>query len=492
MLNAEFLLDDFHRSGSNATDFETLLKEIDYHTCYQVVSMKSLVVFSALDPKYQTKAPAECIARVFAPGNPWVKDVDSRPPVNRFRTQNLLPGVRSTEEYDKKLYTEMVTSNSMMLSIVENGKGNLYHVSQMALPTLAQRLGITSKAIAERSFPADSLVAQLLNQSKEVKLVVKHYRRVGKICAVMSPKYVEVPLQDICIIYRDLFGFNPQITKINDTTPIEIDNRNVICEGWDITHQRVRISFSFPGYAEELNTMYNIKDKLIPCLELVTSDVGENSFEAVGYWKTPAGTKIYDAHYKREHRGAAVGGEEDEDLSKKKKSSRKKSKTPEKKSESLRTVIRKGIEESIFHKYTILPERLLDLMQVDITPEGEDLLSAQSRGRNRNAVYQAYKYAFKHLGLVGIISKKRVSKILAQIDYAIQEDMHYTAYDIVMYIFDMERSLKPWLDKDGVCEETIRKFGEAVSKAAYIDFENLKPKEKKTRKETEAFFMPAL
>lgn len=52
------------------------------------------------------------------------------------------------------------------------------------------------------------------------------------------------------------------------------------CDGWDVTHERVRINFAFHGYAEDINAMYNIKDKLIPCLELVTSDIGENAFEA--------------------------------------------------------------------------------------------------------------------------------------------------------------------------------------------------------------------
>lgn len=51
--------------------------------------------------------------------------------------------------------------------------------------------------------------------------------------------------------------------------------------------------------------------------------------------------------------------------------------------------------------------------------------------------------------------------------------MRYTAYDIAMKTFELELSLRPWLEKEGVCKETIRKFSEAVGKAAYVNFEKL-------------------
>lgn len=105
------------------------------------------------------------------------------------------------------------------------------------------------------------------------------------------------------------------------------------CDGWDVTHERVRINFAFHGYAEDINAMYNIKDKLIPCLELVTSDIGENAFEATGYWKTPNGAKIYGSSFKREHRGtatckAATGAAKG-------------------KHDTIRDIIRQGVEENI-------------------------------------------------------------------------------------------------------------------------------------------------
>lgn len=461
MLKADFLQDAFHMSGNNEEAFEELLQEIDAHTCYHPVAMKNLVVFSRVEEAYQKNAPDECTVYAFWPGNPWVKGPGSKAPVIRFETVKVLPNVTSNKEYDAKLYAEMISSNSMMLSVMVNGKGSVYHVSTLAIPTLAQRLGVTTAAIGTRSFASDCLIAEQLNQDKEVKLVVKNYRRTGKICAVMSPKYAEIPLHDICTIYRDLFGENPNITKISDTTTLPSDRKNVTCDGWDVTHERVRINFAFHGYAEDINAMYNIKDKLIPCLELVTSDIGENAFEATGYWKTPNGAKIYGSSFKREHRGtatckAATGAAKG-------------------KHDTIRDIIRQGVEENIFDKYTKLPERLLELLQIDITPQDLNLTKARGRGRNAKAVVAAFQYVFRELHLSQILSAKRIRSIFENcIEHGqIDESMRYTAYDIAMKTFELELSLKPWLEKEGVCKETIRKFSEAVGKAAYVNFEKL-------------------
>ena len=123
----------------------------------------------------------------------------------------------------------------------------------------------------------------------------------------------------------------------------------------------------------------------------------------------------------------------------------------------------------------VLPERLLELLQIDITPQDLDLTKARGRGRNAKAVVAAFQYVFRELHLSQILSAKRIRSIFENcIEHGqIDESMRYTAYDIAMKTFELELSLKPWLEKEGVCKETIRKFSEAVGKAAYVNFEKL-------------------
>lgn len=86
-----------------------------------------------------------------------------------------------------------------------------------------------------------------------------------------------------------------------------------------------------------------------------------------------------------------------------------------------------------------------------------------------------FQYVFRELHLSQILSAKRIRSIFENcIEHGqIDESMRYTAYDIAMKTFELELSLKPWLEKEGVCKETIRKFSEAVGKAAYVNFEKL-------------------
>lgn len=452
MLKADFLLDNFHAKGENESEFSILTREIDSHTCYYPVEMKKLAVFSRAAEKYQRNAPDECTVYVFWPGNPWVKGAETKPQIASFETMKVLPNIASNKEYDAKLYAEMVSTNSMFLYVTMDKGGSICHVSSLAMSTLAQRLGVSATAIGDRSFAADCLIAEKLNQAKSVKLVIKSYRRIGKVFAAMSPKYAELPLHDLCTIYKDLFVENPDITKITDDSCIHLDQENVTCDGWDITHERARISFSFNGYAKDINETYQMKDELIPCLELVTSDIGENSFEATGYWKTPRGSKIYGTSFKREHR----------------ETTRRKNDVT---GDSFCDVVTKGVKENIFDQYTVLPERLLELLQIDITPSDADLTKARGRGRNAKAITAAFKHVFRELKLSAILSAKRTKRVFDEyLDRGqIDDSMRYTAYDIAMKVFELDQ-LKPWLEHDGVCQETIRKFCEAIGKAAYVDF----------------------
>ena len=81
-----------------------------------------------------------------------------------------------------------------------------------------------------------------------------------------------------------------------------------------------------------------------------------------------------------------------------------------------------------------LPERLLELLQIDITPQDLDLTKARGRGRNAKAVVAAFQYVFRELHHSQILSAKRIRGIFENcIEHGqIDESMRYTAYDIAM------------------------------------------------------------
>lgn len=453
MLNKDFLLDDFHLTGKSTEDFKAAVEWIDEHTYNLLTNLKDLVVVSLVDNQYQDKAPKRLYAYVLDEGNSWIQgNQDTEVPAQEFEVDRVLPDTPSVPLSDSKMLKELMYKNRTMLIRRSGEDINTYHLSAMAISTLAQRLGITSAAIEKRCLASDILIAELIHSPKACTLIVKYFRGIGKIVAVMSDSYAKIKLRELWTVASDL----SEESKNRKATGMTKKLGPMVCEGWDITHERCSISFSFPEYAKEVSEIYHLPKTMIPCVELMTSDMGECAFTAKAYWKLEDGSKIIGEIYRKEHRKpkATRRNYSDEGID--------------------IELVEKEIREKIFDKYTILPERLMALMAVDISPANLDLTKTRGVNINRKCILSAFSSVFKQLRLVDIVTKKRLKRIEELIDYQIMdEEMYYTAYDVVMDIFSLEEKLKNFFEQEDICKETIRKFNEAISKAAYVNFEKI-------------------
>lgn len=414
MLNESFLLDNFLASGKKEDDFEELVKEIDRHTLNLKRCIRNFIVIS-LKPEHLQKDP-ECLRG-------WHLD-PLNPSNNGALKECAIPksGNLKNKRFDV-LVLETIGKNSTMLY---DREGNCcWFLSDFATSTMAQRVGITKGAIQQHSVERDLFLARKMNADEETTLVVKQYQQIGKIFAMMGGNYKHIPLYEMCVIYKDIMGEN----KLGAME----------CEGWNITHEKATISFAFRDYAEEINVLYGLKRQIVPCVEMTTSDIGESSFTVRGYWKTPDGAIVYDNTVALEHRGK-INQEK----------------------------IETAVSKRIFDQYTKLPEKLAQLMEIDLTPFGLDLNGARNSGRNHKAICSVFSKAFKQMRLVDVIGKKRLTSLERYIDWTlIQDTMHYTAYDIIMDIFSLTETMKTYFENENMKPELIRKFREKTSTAAY-------------------------
>ena len=413
MLNEKFLLDDFHMSGVKEDEFERVLNAIDARTSHILRSSSSLVVLSSKERDCQTD-PKSIKAWYLPPQNPILKGV--------VQSCNI-PAIKNISS----LTDEILSDNKTLFYDTEGN--TVYSVSSIAYNTLAQRINVKGESIKEQSLERDLFISKKLGVPNGITLVVKHFNQVGKVFAMMSDTYPAIPLQELCFITNEL----DEKKKLGQK----------VCEGWDISHKLVRISFSFPQYAETINRPYQFKHPLMPCIELSTSDTGNSSFWVRSYWKTTKGAIVYDRSVSRQHKGNFDT-----------------------------TKFAKLIDESIFAHYGRLPARLAELQAIKIKPDA-NLESSRGCTRNHHAVLGIYKYCFKTLGLVEIIGKKKLLLIENEIDWNyIKNNQSYTVYDIVMNIFSLSETLTDFFDTYKVGKETRRKFREAISKAAFLDFEH--------------------
>jgi len=426
MLNGSFLLDDFQLTGNDVEEFEALIKEIDAHTSHLKRSFKSFTVISIKEEEYQTdpKLMAGWYLKPEDPSNGGKKLLSCNVPKNAELVDPQL----------KHLTEETISANPTM--ILDGEGDSVYFLSNSALNTLAQRINTTVGTLREHSLERDLFIAKKMYIDAGTTLVVKHYRQIGKIFAMMGEDYKHVPLNEVCNVYKELVGEN-KLGKIQ-------------CKHWEVQHDFVRVRFAFPEYAEEVNTLYELSQPLTPCIEIVTSDTGESSFIVRGYWETENGGIIYDNMVKKEHKGNIEAA-----------------------------TITRMVNESIFDKFNVLPERLVELMSIDITPTNIKLDSNRGGTKNRKAVFEAFKYVLKKLELVKLLSKKRVLSLECSIDFnLIEAEQYYTAYDVVMDVVSLASSLKTYLMcEEDISAETTRKVTEQLSKAPYVDFSKMTKKE---------------
>lgn len=426
VLDENYLLDSFEMNGDDQKQFEAIVREIDKHTIHLKRCINCLDVISIMPLKLQ----------------------DQEGTIKAYYLSLEAPigdGTLSNCEIPQKKFLERGAFEHVIQEAFENNStlfldreaNSVYFVSKAAINTIGQRINVNGEALHEPSVERDIFMARKMNQSMTVTLVIKHFRSVGKIFAMMSGTYADIPLLELCDIYSDLMAES----KLG---PMD-------CVGWAINHSRIRIAFSFEKYAEEISAVYGLKSVMVPCVELMTSDTGDCSFVVRGFWKTEDQNIVFDRDYAKKHSGKV-------DL----------------------PAIEKAIRETIFDRYTELPERLMNLMAIDITPPDIDITTNRGGGKNHKAVLNTFKYIFKQIDLVKVIGKQRVLALTDYIDYSmINDDQHYSAYDIVMDVFSLPGSMKTYMEQEGMSEGLFKKFQEAVSRAPYLDFSK-KPGEQHT------------
>lgn len=442
-LDPAFLLDDFYCFGENRDEFEALLRAIDGQTVH--IRESSLTDFRLA---YLEDGGGECCPEgyLFEPGQPFQKKTDGS---GETLCLPLRQQIRDASWPDCRggagLFAEALKGNRTLL--LERKNGALLFVSDFAFTTLAQRLGMTAGPLQEATLERNLFLARKMAKVRECTLVIRQVEKEGiklhKIFAFLGGKYREMKLFGLCELYGEL---SEHFAGRLNLGPME-------CRFWEICHERVSIHFEFPDYGNELCRREGWSRPLMPCLEFVTSDIGESSFHVRTYWRTEEGSIVPGREYSRRHRGDSL-------------------KALDQMEEEILTMVQ--------GEFTLFPKRLKELKLVRITPVDFEPGSKRLRQKNARCVSRTFWHILKSIGAAKAIGKKREMALKEYLDSGqIQDDKIYTAYDIVMEVFRLPEMLNAYLDRQEgsmvpMSTETIRKFRrESIAKAAYADFSQI-------------------
>lgn len=406
-MKSNFLMDNWCTSGNGITDFAEAIHNLAEHT--KVISV--LTDTKDLDGVYSITDYKDGI-------------ISTTKSVLNGSNYNL-KGISNNKEIDVETFMKEMLYTSKLMFRFFNAS---YFVSEKSYFTLSQKLGMDD-CINFPSLERDIFISHIMQKKKDTwKICVREMGegkgKVMKIFAAFSDKYVYIPQTVILDILK----------RLSDN---DVLGRGK-CKDWFINHDLTEVVLQFDEKADEIRKSYSKELDIIPALRIVTSDIGKSSFIVQAIWKkSTSGAYVVQDEISLRHTTKNIFSNK----------------------------IIETVEEKLFPVFSKLPERLLDLMEMDVTNP------LYSERRNKEAVIKFVNEIFKKTGMTKIVGKQNEMKIkellLSEIDF---EDA-YTAYDIVVSFMDLPARI------EGLAKSLKKPLEKICGKAPFVKFDMESKKE---------------
>lgn len=406
------LLDNWSISGNDLNQFKKEVRNLANTTGIVRSCAKDVMLLSKNPNRSETDA---LNVFVLQPNQIWEKTLAGSLELKQGRISNK----KIIEEGAADLIKEYENNTKLLVHL----EGKLYFTSSNLSTTMGLRSGLKGDASLVPCVERDILTAQRLNNDSEVSFIIRNVDGVKKIFAALSGKYTYVPQSFLCDVIE-------RVEKDGKLGKID-------CKHWKIDNELAEIFLEFPERANEISTLYEFKDEMVPGLYLAKSDVGECSITVRSTWRINNSIIIQD-EIKRKHSAKIKPDEVLED-----------------------------IDKVVFAKYTQLPDLLSSLMLINITdPEWVKKLSTQRFIKtNEQHIQNTIKKVFNKIGLVDAICKKNEKQIYDSLCDEIDASLSYTAYDIVMMIMQIPERVH------GLASVYRDPLAKACGKAPFVKFE---------------------
>lgn len=288
-----------------------------------------------------------------------------------------------------------------------------------SLLTNLDRFGLKGGFLAVPSLARDILVEQeLLRRNKDMTLVCRKMEGVEKCFSILSGKYTPISSKVV-------FSLIDRLEK-------EGHLGKAVCREWSISHFYTRIYFDFPDKACELTDAYGRSNKYIPGMVISTSDTGDCSLKVAGTFRVNDTLTVQDEILHKHI------GEYDEN------------KFVEK------------VTNEIFAEFGSIPDKLCDLMTIDIVDSSWDLSDAKDQMEYTALYKKLLDSCFNQLGITSAIGFKNKKALFDAMIEEFNPNIPLTAYDIATSIMELPSRIT------GASLPTLRK---TVGKAAFVSFD---------------------
>lgn len=420
----------FRLYGTEITDFLDAVTNMERATRSEIINTEQLSLAAVVDSEKDAQdiaittnsheSLAECANAIFSTIQKR-KEKDELALYHcqasgKFALKALqLESLREKPGMTDALIDELTHGSKMIISIKKadptvSPKSNLQKnitciVSDLAFSTLNNRAKLGGDAMNHPSVGrvVECAKAFFLHSPQNMQMIIRSNHDAHIIVAAHSEKYCYVPQTVLCEIYHK----------------IARDLGNPVCLYWEVTHEISHCYIGFPDIAEDFAKLYGLPATITPGLYLSTSDSGDGSLTIRGIWNINDHT-VGGEVIKRNHRGEV---DVDEFVD--------------------------NAWKTIHAKYNSIPERLAELLTIDIEDPKETL-----------------KSVFKQIEMAKASNMGRNAStlLLNELCNEFSPSGKYTAYDLAMAITSApDRCV-------GLHHSVVEKMQNIVHKAIFADY----------------------
>jgi len=386
-MKPEELLDSWHVSGSNYSEFAARVIDITESTQVVDANTSDIAIFSVRD----FSGPVESLDKLplAVMCAPQVLQHLPAPrtylSLKKCRENNVPEAILAETAEQTKLLLQLA-GGMQTLSDGPKKRHNIFFTSAGISRDLAARARLAGEAVYE---PTEERNAYIMSRYALHPLNIKAIvRTANNTSGKTNYKVFALPTANYCPI--------PQGVVLDILDALQGTLGAMHCEQWYMDHSITQLWASFPDKAKDIAEVYLLPDVIEPGILIETSDTGDCALRISAAWRSKTSRAIIGT-YQHEHRG---------------------------KFDAMAAV--EQAKDSILTAYTKLPERLCELLTIDVV----DPQAAIDRILHTVTVDEAVSSSRKRR-LENVLGAKRLTSL---IDQVIEElpGGPMTAYDITM------------------------------------------------------------
>lgn len=416
------LLDNYFASGQDTESFITEMKELTMRTSYQFVDTSLTYLLSYHKTVEELIEGTDDIKRTY-----YFYKLD-RSNLSKFEKYNngltnvpFVIRIKKGEKSTSCEFFEEIIKNTGLILVYVDEEGNTHYngISKYAMKTLCKKADIKGEHIYKKGlfrdlYIADRLLAKYNDEENEkterllndgFKIVVRHNLKKNR-----KGELVKKGFGVVIGVFSGTYNEDSMMTLV--------ELYNLICKNeilgaskltyWESNQGYSSVNIEFPEAADVFQEKYNLPVKLIPGIQMVSSDCGLSSLVISGTFRVEGSNyKFIVSEYTRKHTGIFF--------------------IPD---------IMITVEETVIKKLEPYAESLGKLTEKPLS--NYELKTERGKQRNRGLIQNVIKNCFEQLSLARILGQKRSTLVKKYMLETLSDDIVYTYYDIADMFFHID------------------------------------------------------